>query len=172
MKRLAALVLCAALLCTSSALAAKKTQEYTAREITTDVVTEIPEKIQQVLDLAYQQWEEVDAQNLKQKNKFTLWRNKYEFGWCGGFVTWCMLEADIPMEEKNKIRDGEVEGLFHVKKAVYRVRENQPDYPGSPERVHRGLRQRRQRRFNAVLSRRAGLRCGKAVGRKIPPDHH
>ena len=117
MKRLAALVLCAALLCASSALAAKKTQEYTAREITTDVVTEIPEKIQQVLDLAYQQWEEVDAQNLKQKNKFTLWRNKYKFGWCGGFVTWCMLEADIPMEEKNKIRDGEVEGLFHVKEA-------------------------------------------------------
>ena len=117
-KKTVMLVLSLALLFSSSALAAKKKNpEYTAREITTDVVQEIPEQIQQVLDLAYQQWQEVDAQNLKQKNKFTLWRNNYKFGWCGGFVTWCMIEAGIPMEEKNKIKDGEVEGLFHVKEA-------------------------------------------------------
>ena len=28
-----------------------------------------------------------------------------------------MLEAGIPMEEKNKIEDGEVDGLFHVREA-------------------------------------------------------
>ena len=78
---------------------------------------EVPDGIQLVLDLAFEQLQEVDARNLKKKNKFTEWRNNYEFGWCGGFVTWCMLEAGIPQEEKNKIREGEVEGLVHVKEA-------------------------------------------------------
>ena len=70
-----------------------------------------------MLDIAYQQLIETDGKNLKEKNKFTKWRNNYSYGWCGGFITWCMLEAGIPMEEKNKIEDGEVDGLFHVKEA-------------------------------------------------------
>ena len=117
MKRLSAILLSLVLLCSSSALAAKKAQEYTAREITTEVVQEVPEEIQLVLDYAYEQLIETNGQNLKTKNKFTQWRNNYTFEWCGGFVTWCMLEAGIPMEEKNKIKEGEVEGLFHVKEA-------------------------------------------------------
>jgi hypothetical protein len=116
-RRAIALLLSLLLLCSSSALAAKKQKEYTAREITTDVVTEIPEAIQQVLDYAYEQLVETDGKNLKEKNKFTKWRNNYTFEWCGGFITWCMIEAGIPMEEKNKIKEGEVEGLFHVKEA-------------------------------------------------------
>jgi len=106
-------------LCSSCALAAKKKEkkEYTAREITTDVVEDIPAQIQEVLDYAYEQLVETNGKNLKEKNKFTKWRNDYTFGWCGGFVTWCMLQADIPMEEKNNIEEGEVEGLFHVKEA-------------------------------------------------------
>ena len=117
-KHLIAFMLVLVLLCSSSALAAKKkSEEYTAREITTEVVQDIPAEIQLVLDLAYEQWQEVDAANLKQKNKFTKWRNNYEFGWCGGFVTWCMLEAGIPQEEKNNIKEGEVEGVVHVKEA-------------------------------------------------------
>ena len=110
-----ALILCFS----SAALAAGKNskKEYTAREITTDIVEEIPAAIQQVLDYAYEQLVETNGKNLKEKNKFTKWRNDYTFEWCGGFVTWCMLEAGIPMEEKNKIQDGEVEGLFHVKEA-------------------------------------------------------
>ena len=117
MKRTLALVL-VLILCYSVSLAAKnKTPEYTAREITTEVVQDIPAEIQNMLDIAYEQLIETDGKNLKEKNKYTKWRNDYKFEWCGGFVTWCMLEAGIPMEEKNKISDGEVEGLFHVKEA-------------------------------------------------------
>ena len=112
------LILSLILLCTSSALAAKKKEEPVAREITTEVVQDIPEEIQQLLDLAYEQWIETDAANLKQVNKYTEWRGKgYKFGWCGGFVTWCMLQLGIPQEEKNKIQEGEVEGIVHVKEA-------------------------------------------------------
>ena len=119
-RRIAVMLLAMVLLCSSSAVAAKKSSntEYTARNITTEVIQEIPPEIQRVLDLAYEQWQEVDAQNLKQVNKFTEWRGKgYKFGWCGGFVTWCMLEAGIPQEEKNKIQEGEVDGIVHVKEA-------------------------------------------------------
>ena len=118
MIRRAAALLLVLVLCSASAMAAKKQPEYTARDITTEVVQDIPPEIQRVLDLAYEQWKEVDAANLKQVNKFTEWRGKgYKFGWCGGFVTWCMLEAGIPQEEKNKIQDGEVDGIIHVKEA-------------------------------------------------------
>lgn len=103
--------------CSSSLAAKKKTPEYTAREIDPEVIRDIPEDIQNMLDIAYQQLIETDGKNLKEKNKFTKWRNNYSYGWCGGFITWCMLEAGIPMEEKNKIEDGEVGGLFHVKEA-------------------------------------------------------
>ena len=114
LQRVVTICLSILLFCSSSALAAKT---YTAREITTEVVQDIPEAIRQVLDYAYEQMIEADGKNLKDKNKFTKWRNNYSFEWCGGFVTWCMLEAGIPMEEKNKIKEGEVEGLFHVKEA-------------------------------------------------------
>ena len=117
MKRTLALVLVLILCCSVSLAAKNKTPEYTAREITTEVVQDIPAEIQNMLDIAYEQLIETDGKNLKEKNKYTKWRNDYKFEWCGGFVTWCMLEAGIPMEEKNKISDGEVEGLFHVKEA-------------------------------------------------------
>ena len=103
-RRAIALLLSLLLLCSSSALAAKKQKEYTAREITTDVVTEIPEAIQQVLDYAYEQLVETDGKNLKEKNKFTKWRNNYTFEWCGGFITWCMIEAGIPMGKKTRLK--------------------------------------------------------------------
>ena len=118
LKRVFTAALALALLCSSSAYAAgKKDPVYTPREITTEVVQDIPAEIQQVLDAAYEQWIETGGKNLKDKNKFTKWRNNYTFEWCGGFVTWCMLEAGIPMEENNRIKKGEVEGLFHVKEA-------------------------------------------------------
>ena len=82
--------------CSSSLAAKKKTPEYTAREIDPEVIRDIPEDIQNMLDIAYQQLIETDGKNLKEKNKFTKWRNNYSYGWCGGFITWCMLEAGIP----------------------------------------------------------------------------
>ncbi len=117
-KRCAAMVLALVCMSGSSALAASKKKEYEAREITAEVIQEIPETIQEILDLAYDQWIEVDAQNLKEKNKFTKWRNNYSYGWCAGFITWLMLEKGIPQEVSSKIPDGEeVEGLFHAKEA-------------------------------------------------------
>lgn len=117
MKRLPALFLVLAVLFSSSAYAAGKKNAPAAREITAEIIQDIPETIQQVLDLAYEQLIETDAAELKEKNIYTQWRNQYEFGWCGGFITWCMLQLDVPQEVKNKIKKGEVEGLFHVKEA-------------------------------------------------------
>ena len=88
-----------------------------AREIRTDVVQDIPDTIQQVLDLAFSEWQAADAQELKTSNKYTLWRNNGEWGWCGGFITWCMLALDIPQEEKNNTPSHEIDGLVHVKEA-------------------------------------------------------
>ena len=103
------------LLLTASAAADSKPK---AREITTEVVQEIPAEIQKVLDIAYDEWVETDGRELKTQNKFTEWRGPgYKFEWCGGFVTWCMLEAGIPQEEKNKTPNQEVEGVVHVKEA-------------------------------------------------------
>ena len=117
-KRILPLILVLVMLCSSSALAgSKKDNTPVARQITTDIVRDIPETIQQVLDLAYEQLIETDAAELKKKNKYTEWRNQYEYGWCGGFITWCMLQLEVPQEVKNKIKKGEVEGLFHVKEA-------------------------------------------------------
>lgn len=116
-RRSLALLLSLALLCGSAALAASKNEEFTARAITTEVVQEIPETIQAVLDLAYEQLVEINGKNMGKKNRFTAWRNNGQFGWCGGFVTWLMLENGIPQEEKNNIKPGEVEGLVHVKEA-------------------------------------------------------
>ena len=106
--------LIAMLLLTGAACAG---DEPNFREITTDVIQDIPAEIQQVLDLAYDQWLETDGAELKESNKFTKWRNNSTWGWCGGFITWCMLELEIPQQEKNKIKTEEVEGLVHVKEA-------------------------------------------------------
>lgn len=123
LKRASALILCLILLGSSSALAATKEKKKSAdeqdvvRPVTTDVVEEIPETIQNVLDLAYEQLNEVNGKNLGKKNKFTKWRNDYPFGWCGGFITWCMLQFDVPQQEWQKMEEGEVEGIVHVKEA-------------------------------------------------------
>ena len=86
------------------------------REVTASVIQEIPETIQEVLDLAYEEWQEGDAKEMKTSNKYTKWRNNGQWGWCGGFITWCMLEKEeIQQQVVNKIKDGEVSGLVHVK---------------------------------------------------------
>ena len=116
-RRVCALILALLLLCSSSALAAKKKEAPVARQITTEVVQDIPETIRQVLDLAYEQLVETDGAELKKRNKFTEWRNKYEYGWCGGFITWLMLQEEVPQDVGSKVPKGEVEGLYHVKEA-------------------------------------------------------
>ena len=120
-RRIAALALALAMLFSASALAAKKKSSATPTpaplEIDPEVVTEVPETIRQLLDLAYSEWESLGGKALPNPNKFTKWRNNYPYGWCGGFITWCMLEVGIPQKEHGDIEEGEVEGIVHVKEA-------------------------------------------------------
>ena len=104
---------------TSAAFASKGKAAPTSLppEVPEEVLQEIPQTIRDVLDLAYSELMEVNGQELKKKNKYTKWRNNYEWGWCGGFITWCMLENGVPMFEENKAPKEEVPGLVHMKAA-------------------------------------------------------
>jgi hypothetical protein len=118
--RLSALLMALLLCLTASAQAAGKssaTPTPAPLEIQTEVIEEIPETIQKLLDLAYNEWIATAGKNLKTKNKYTKWRNNYEFEWCGGFVTWCMLQLEIPQQEWAKTPKEEVPGIVHVKEA-------------------------------------------------------
>ena len=118
-KRLIPLLLALSFLCPSALAAKSKIEDTTIppREVPTEIIQDIPEKIQQLLDLAYSEMMETDGKELKKKNKYTKWRNNYEYGWCGGFITYCMLQLDIPQLTHNKIKQGEVDGIVHVKEA-------------------------------------------------------
>lgn len=101
----------------SGALAAKNTPTPPPVQIAQTVQTP-PEEIRQVLDTAYAEWASLNGKTLKQVNKYTEWRGKgIGFGWCGGYVTWCMIENGIPMEELQKIEEAPVDGVYHVKEA-------------------------------------------------------
>lgn len=104
----------------SSALAAKSKATPTPApvQISEEVVEEVPEKIQYMLDIAYTEWETLEGKKLKKSNKYTKWWNNYEWGWCAGFVTWCMLEAEIPTELEEDILkepEGSRKGIFCVR---------------------------------------------------------
>ena len=118
-KKLTALCLCLCLV-SGSAMAATKvkaTPTPPPTEVDTHVVEQVPEKIQQLLDLAYSEWQTVNGKKLARSNKYTKWRNNYEWGWCAGFVTWCMLQLDVPMERMQDMEEKEVSGIVHVKEA-------------------------------------------------------
>lgn len=109
-----ALILC---IISPTAMAAKSTPTPPPVAIT-QTVQKPPEEIQQVLDLAYSEWQELNGKKLKQVNKYTEWRGKgIGFGWCGGYITWCMLQKGIPMEQLQVMEEGPVEGIVHVKEA-------------------------------------------------------
>ena len=114
-----ALILC---LVSPTALAAKSTATPTPPPVEiTQTVQQPPEIIQGVLDLAYTEWETLAGKKLKNVNKYTEWRGKgIGFGWCGGYITWCMLQHDIAMEQlqvMQKNKQGPVDGVVHVKEA-------------------------------------------------------
>ena len=111
-----------------TALAAKATPTPPPVAISTEAPVQPPEQIQQVLDIAYNEWAELDGKTLKNVNKYTEWRGKgIGFGWCGGYITWCMMQANVEMEELEAVKkaakeseDGvfvQVEGVHHVKEA-------------------------------------------------------
>ena len=121
MKRLTALLLTLLLLLSvlpAQAAKSKSTPTPAPLEIQTEVIQEVPEQIQQVLDQAYEELIAGDGLELKKRNKYTDWNGSHTgYGWCGGFITWCMLQHDVPMQKKNDIKAGEVPGVVHVKEA-------------------------------------------------------
>lgn len=119
LKKSIALLLSLLLLISTPALAAKSKATPTPMpiEIDTDVVEEVPDMIRRLLDLAYNEWKDLNGKALKNPNKYTKWRNNYPYGWCGGFITWCMLEIGVPQQECAATPEGEVEGIVHVKEA-------------------------------------------------------
>ena len=97
-RRLLALTLLACMLC-PAAQAATATPTP-APILLEEEVLQPPALIQSMLDIAYGEWQALDGKTLKKCNKYTEWRGKgVSFGWCGGFITWCMLDAGVPMEE-------------------------------------------------------------------------
>ena len=108
----------AMLLLGQTALAAPKTTPTPRPMDITEEQQEPPEMIQQVLDLAYAEWAHYEGKKLKNPNKFTEWRGKgIKFGWCGGYITWCMIQANVPMETLDKTREQWADGVVHVKEA-------------------------------------------------------
>ncbi len=106
------------------AFAAKATPTPAPIEIPATLVAP-PAEIQQALDIAYAEWETLNGEKLPNVNKFTEWRGKgYKFEWCAGYVTWCMMQAGIAMDELADIREAagsddllEVDGVYHCKEA-------------------------------------------------------
>ena len=120
MRRLAAICLVLLLIPVSLAQAAKSAPTPTPPplEISQEVL-QPPAQVQQMLDIAHDEWVAAKDKTFKRVNKYTEWRGKgVGFGWCGGFITWCMMEAGIPMAEIEEIEEGPVSGVVHVKEAA------------------------------------------------------
>ena len=71
------------------------------------VVTEdaVPSLIRAAIDLALQEWQDALGKTFTQRNKYTAWYcgtgPKCYFGWCGGFVSYCLDTAGVPMDDYN-----------------------------------------------------------------------
>ena len=118
MRKLFSLILALTLLLPALSQAAAKATPTPPPTETVTQLMEPPEEIQQVLDLAYSEWATLDGKPLNKVNKYTEWRGKgIGFGWCGGFVTWCMMQCGIPMDVLQDMIEEPKDGLFHVKEA-------------------------------------------------------
>ncbi len=65
----------------------------------------MPALIRAAVDLALQEWQDNLGKTFTQRNKYTAWYcgtgpNCY-FGWCGGFVSYCLDTAGVPMDDYN-----------------------------------------------------------------------
>ncbi len=71
------------------------------------VVTEdaVPGPIRDAVALALSEWETYLGKTFTQRNKYTAWYcgtgPKCYFGWCGGFASYCLDTAGVPMDEPN-----------------------------------------------------------------------
>lgn len=119
MKKIVTLLLLLSMFLPGSSLAAKAKTTPTPppMEIGTELV-DPPEVIRNVLDIAYTEWETTAGKVMKAPNKYTKWyNNASNVGWCAHFVTWCMMQAGVPMDEEKVILarpEGLVEGIYHV----------------------------------------------------------
>ncbi len=59
----------------------------------------MPALIRSALDIALTEWEQNLGNTFTQNNKYTKWYCGVpcKFGWCGGFVTYCLAMAGVPM---------------------------------------------------------------------------
>lgn len=62
-----------------------------------------PALIQGAVDLALGEWRDYLGKTFTQRNKYTAWYcgtgEGCYFGWCGGFVSYCLDTAGVPMDE-------------------------------------------------------------------------
>ncbi len=65
--------------------------------------TAVPLSIRDTIALALKEWEENLGKTFTQRNKYTAWYcgtgPKCYFGWCGGFVSYCLDTSGVPMDE-------------------------------------------------------------------------
>ena len=67
----------------------------------------VPETIQKVIDIAKQEWTEVNGQGLsrdKRGNKYVKWWGYDNIGWCGAFAGYCLDTAGVPLEKEDDIK--------------------------------------------------------------------
>lgn len=65
-----------------------------------------PALIRAAIDLALSEWQTYHGRTFEKKNKYTAWwcgtGPKCWFGWCGGFVNYCLDTVGVPMDEPAK----------------------------------------------------------------------
>ena len=74
-----------------------------------------PDVILDMMNIAYNEWENLHGTALKKSNKYTKWVNDAEWGWCAGFTSWCAREAGVPQAGLNdilKMPEGESDSVF------------------------------------------------------------
>ena len=118
LRRYFCLILSLLFILPASALAGSKATPTPAPVQIPDDVTDVPDMIRDLLDIAYREWETTGGSRLPKSNKYTKWWNNYKWEWCAGFTTWCTLEAGIPQDDEKVIlkqKEGEFEGIYSCK---------------------------------------------------------
>ena len=69
---------------------------------------EMPEQIEKALAIALEEWEHFHGKTIGRSNRYTKWFCGWacKFGWCGGFTSYCLHKAGIPMAkwERSKLQ--------------------------------------------------------------------
>lgn len=82
---------------------------------------EIPTVIREAIRIGLQEWEDHLGQTFEsgKKNKYTIWFNNTAFGWCGGFASYCLEMAGVPMQPTDQFRKATPqEGPYAIREAA------------------------------------------------------